>query len=97
MSYELTIALKPDLSKEGANKVINKVEQVVEGAGGKVEKVDSLGIKTLSYPIKGLTQASFARFRLDLPPAGVPGLQTELSREEGLLRVLIIKGGETAR
>lgn len=95
MSYELTIALKSDLSAQAAKKVVAGLEELVKGAGGRIEKLESMGIKSLAYPIKGATQASFARLMFDLSPKEVPGLQNEVARNEDLLRAVIIKGGES--
>lgn len=92
--YELTIALKPDLSAASAKRVVEKIEEAVKGVGGTVEKIDSLGIKPLAYPIKKVSQASFARLRFQVPPKEVAGLQAEFKKDENLLRALIIKGGE---
>ena len=94
-SYELTIALKPDLPSERAKEIVEDLKGMVKEVGGTAEKVESLGIKTLSYPIKGLTQASFTRLSLKISPEGSAKFQHELGRKEDLLRVLIIKGGES--
>lgn len=93
MSYELTIALKPDLPSAESKKIIEDIERAAKEAGGSVEKVESAGIKTLSYPIQGLKQASFSRFIISLSPDLAPGFQNDLTRRDDLLRVLMIKRG----
>ncbi len=97
MNYELTIALKSDLAAEKAKKVFGEVEEEVAKAGGKVEKIESLGVKNLSYPIKSLTQASFGRLQLEIDPDKVNALRRQLEKEEELLRVFLVKvkGGES--
>ena len=94
MHYELTIALKSDLAPEKSKKITGEVEAAVQRLGGKTAKVESLGMKSLAYPIKGAGQASFGRFQLELGPDKIRDLRRQLEREEGVVRVLVIKGGE---
>ncbi|MDP1710707.1 MAG: 30S ribosomal protein S6 [candidate division WWE3 bacterium] len=107
MLYELTIALKSDLAAEKVKKVFEGVEEEVAKAGGrrpealpggKVEKIENLGVKNLSYPIKSLTQASFSRLQLEIDSDKVNALRRQLEKEEEFLRVFLVKvkGGETA-
>ncbi|OGC54175.1 hypothetical protein A2797_00095 [candidate division WWE3 bacterium RIFCSPHIGHO2_01_FULL_48_15] len=93
MAYELTVALKPDLPAASAKKIIEDIEHAAKEVGGAVEKVESVGIKPLSYPIRGLGQASFSRFMLRLSPDQASIFQNDLARRDDLLRVLMVKGG----
>jgi ribosomal protein S6 len=94
MKYELTIALKPDLAPEKSKKINGEIEESVHKLGGKILQTESLGMKSLAYPIKGAGQASFGRFQLELGPDKIQDLRRQLEREEGVVRVLVIKGGE---
>ena len=94
MNYELTIALKPDLAPEKSKNITGEVEAAVQRLGGKTVKIESLGMKSLAYQIKGAGQASFGRFQLELGPDKIQDLRRQLEREEGVVRVLVIKGGE---
>ncbi len=96
MLYEVTIALNPDLAAEKAKKITEGVEGAVVKSGGKVEKVESLGIKNLAYPVRGFSQASFGRFYLQLDSEKIGELRHQLEREPALLRVFVVKleGGE---
>ena len=94
MRYELTIALNPDLTPDKSKKTIGEIEDSVQRLGGKTTQTESLGMKSLAYSIKGISQASFGRFQLELSPDKVRDLRRQLEREEGIIRVLIIKGGE---
>lgn len=96
--YELTIALKPNLAAEKSKKIIREVGEAVEKFGGKLVKTENLGMKTLAYPIKSFSQASFDRFCLQIAPDKVSELRRQLEREEALLRVFVVKieGGENS-
>src|SRR4030042_263667 len=90
MLYELTFALKPSRATENSKKVVGRVEELIEKADGKVEKNESLGVKTLAYPIQHLAQANFGRFFIQLNPGKVGELRRQLEREEELLRVFVV-------
>lgn len=92
MAYELTIALKPDLSADQSKKIIGKVESTAKELGGEVKKTEGLGVKSLAYPIKKVQQANFTRFLLNIPPDKLPELRQVLGREGDLLRVMVVKG-----
>ncbi|MDP2734715.1 MAG: 30S ribosomal protein S6 [bacterium] len=87
--YQLTTALKPDLSAEESQRAPRRVAEAVESLGGRVAKTESLGIKPLVYAIQGFEQASFGQFILDLPPAQVRPLRSELEKNRSFLRVLV--------
>jgi len=95
MHYELTVALKSEIEPDKSKKIIGEIEETVQKLGGKTNKVESLGMKSLAYPIKGAGQASFGRLQLELGPDKVRDLRSQLEREEGIVRVLIVKGGGT--
>lgn len=94
MQYELTVMLKPDLTPEKSKKSVEEIQEAVEKLGGKTANLESLGTKTLAYPIKGSGQAGFGRLQLELDPGKVGDLRRQVERQEGVMRVLIIKGGE---
>jgi len=52
LQYELMYILKPDLSEEVQQAAFDKVQQIVQNAGGIVEKTDKWGRRKLSYEIK---------------------------------------------
>lgn len=91
MSYELTIALKSDLAADKAKKIFGSIEEEIAKAGGKSEKMEGLGVKNLSYPIRSLAQANFSRFQLEIDPAKINTLRRQLEKEEEMLRVFVVK------
>ena len=95
MQYELTVMLSPDVTPEKSKKSVGEIQEAVQKLGGRTANIESLGMKTLAYPIQGSGQASFGRFQLELDPAKVGDLRLQVERQEGVMRVLIIKGGET--
>ena len=85
--------MKPDLAPDKSKKTIGEIEEAVQKLGGKTTQTESLGMKSLAYSIKGISQASFGRFQLEIGPDKIRDLRRQLEREEGIIRVLVIKGG----
>jgi ribosomal protein S6 len=97
MHYELTIALKPDLAPDKSKKIAGEIEESVSKLGGKILETESLGMRSLAYPIQGIGQASFGRYQLEVNPDKVGDLRRQLEQEEDIIRVLIIKGGANSK
>jgi len=51
--YELLATLKPNLDNDEADKIVAKVEEIVTGFGGKVDEIEKMGRKKLSFDVKG--------------------------------------------
>ena len=51
--YELLSAIKPNLDNDEADKVVAKIEEVIQGFGGSVIDTEKLGRKKSAYDIQG--------------------------------------------
>jgi small subunit ribosomal protein S6 len=50
--YETIFILRPDLANDAISAVNTKIRQVVEGAGGKLLKIENWGRRKLAYEVK---------------------------------------------
>ncbi|AEW06946.1 SSU ribosomal protein S6P [Sulfobacillus acidophilus DSM 10332] len=57
--YELMYILKPDLGDEALQEDIEKFSQMIQTAGGAVEKTDKWGRRKLAYEIQGYTEGFY--------------------------------------
>lgn len=89
--YELTLILKPNLSDEVREKLLEQIKKIVEGAKGKIESQDLWGKKTLAYSIKKEREGVYVYFILTLPEKEVLSLEEKIKIEEGILRHLLMK------
>ncbi len=90
-SYYLTLVLKPDLEEKERKAMLDSLSKKLTGEGGKVEKEDLWGVKTLAYPIKKQTSGYFAHFEIQADPKNAKGLDKSLKVEENVLRYLLIR------
>ncbi|HSX48056.1 MAG TPA: 30S ribosomal protein S6 [Candidatus Nanoarchaeia archaeon] len=87
--YELVVLLHPDLEID-ADTPINKIEKLVEQAGGKIIKRDNWGKKRLAYRMNKLDFAVYVYFEIQVLPAGVAALENSLRLSEEIVRHLLV-------
>jgi small subunit ribosomal protein S6 len=50
--FETTMILRPDINKDGIADVVNRLQALYERNGGRMQKIDNWGLRTLAYPIQ---------------------------------------------
>jgi small subunit ribosomal protein S6 len=83
--YETIYVLRGGVDADAARRVAERVAGVVEGAGGKLLKLDNWGRRRLAYPIAGASRGAFVHVRY----AGMGGIVTELERNLGLFEEVV--------
>jgi small subunit ribosomal protein S6 len=49
--FETTIIIRPDSNKEAIADLVNRLQRIFERNGGRMQKIDNWGLRTLAYPI----------------------------------------------
>jgi small subunit ribosomal protein S6 len=71
--------------------MVDQYKGVIEQNGGKVEKTEMWGVKSLAYRIKKNRKAHFTMFNLDAPAAAVAEMERQMRISEDILRFMTIK------
>lgn len=95
-TYELVVLLHPDLEID-VEAPIQKVEGLVEAAGGKVIKRDNWGKKRLAYKIKRQDFAIYVYFEVLLDPTKISGLEEQILITEEVIRHILVVHEEIAK
>jgi small subunit ribosomal protein S6 len=74
--YELVYILNPNVDPDEAERIANRIQEVVARLGGKITKVDQWGRRRLAYPIKKFTRGIFVFVKF----AGFSDLVAEIER-----------------
>ena len=74
--YELVYILTPNVSPDDAEKLANRIQEIVARLGGKITKVDQWGRRKLAYPIGKATRGVFVCVKM----VGFSDLVAELER-----------------
>lgn len=83
--YETIYILRPNTDPDDADKVAQRVAEVVDRLGGKLVKVDNWGKRRLAYPIKKFTRGVFVYVKY----AGFNDVVAELERNLRMLDTVV--------
>ena len=89
--YDLMIVLSSSADDERREKILADVEQMIESAGGHIERNDDWGLRTLAYEIRHQTDGLYRLIQFTAPPALNETLSYNLKILDGVLRFRIIK------
>lgn len=92
--YEHVYIARPDLSAQQVEELTAQYKGVIEQLGGKIEKTEYWGVKSLSYRIRKNRKAHFTLMNIDAPPAAVIEIERQERINEDVLRTLTIRVGE---
>src|SRR3712207_7934347 len=89
--YEHVFMARQDVTPQQVEAMVDLYRGVIEGNGGKVEKTEMWGVKSLAYRIKKNRKAHFTMFNLDAPPAAVAEMERQMRINEDILRFMTIR------
>ncbi len=88
--YEHTFLVRQDATPAQVEALVEQFKGIIAAGGGKVEKVESWGIKSLTYRIKKNRKAHMTMLNIDAPPAAVAEMERQMSINEDVIRFMTI-------
>lgn len=88
--YEACFVLRTDIPEEEIEKEIETIEKTLVSGGANIVKKESMGRKTLAYPIKKKQEGIFYLFYFTAPGTINQTIES-LKMRENILRYLLIK------
>lgn len=92
--YESVYILKPTLTKEEINKMMERICAVIDEKG-KVIKIENIGIKNLAYLVKGFAQGYYLimDFEIDTDKYAkeISQIEQRLRTFEEILKFIVIR------
>jgi small subunit ribosomal protein S6 len=92
--YEMIFIVRPDIEEEELGKLITHMEEVVAGAGGKMEKVDRMGRRRLAYRIGRFQDGHYVLFVLEGTGDTVKELERRLGVTDSVIKFLAVRMDE---
>ena len=86
--YELTVMYHPDLEMN-LTPAVDKVNKIIETAGGKIVKETNEGKKRMMYSIKGNEFAVYYYYELELPAEAPAKISSTLNITDEVIRYLL--------
>jgi small subunit ribosomal protein S6 len=88
--YEHTFLVRQDATPAQVEALVEQFKGVITAGGGTIGKVESWGIKSLTYRIKKNRKAHFAYMDISAPPAAVAEMERQMSINEDVIRFMTI-------
>jgi small subunit ribosomal protein S6 len=89
--YETIYVLRPDISKEGAEKISNRVSDVKKREGGTLTQVESWGRRSLAFPVSNHRRAYYVYLKYVGGGQVVSELERNFRMLEGVLKYQTVK------
>lgn len=86
--YELTVMFHPDLEMN-LTPAVDKVNKIIESAGGKIVKETNEGKKHMCYAIKANEYAVYYFYELELPAEAPAKISSTLNITDEVIRYLL--------
>jgi small subunit ribosomal protein S6 len=92
--YEIMFIVRPDVPEEELDKLIAQMEGVVANSGGKLEKVEKMGLRRLAYRVKRQREGFYVLFTLEGAGDTVREFERRLKVTDTVLKFLTVKMDE---
>ena len=89
--YEHIFMARQDVTSQQVEAMVDQYKGIIEQNGGKVEKTEMWGVKSLAYRIKKNRKAHFTMFNLNAPAPAVAEMERQMRINEDILRFMTIK------
>ncbi|VFU07213.1 30S ribosomal protein S6 [Methylocella tundrae] len=89
--YEHIYLARQDISAQQVEALTEQFRAIIEGLGGKIEKVEYWGVKSLAYRVKKNRKAHFTLLNIDAPPAAITEMERQSGINEDVIRFLTIR------
>lgn len=90
-NYELVYILQPDLDEEALKTLNERIQQVIITNGGQIASAESMGRRTLAYPIKRRREGTYMLVRASLAQTTMAELERFLRLSEDVLRHMLVR------
>ena len=92
--YEHMLIARQDISAQAVDALATHLKTIVETEGGKVEKQEYWGLRTLSYRIKKNRKAHYSLLNIDAPAPAVAEMERQMRINEDILRFMTVRVDE---
>jgi small subunit ribosomal protein S6 len=95
--YENLFIVKPDVTEEDIDKLIELLSSHVTKAGGTVDKVDKWGKRRLAYRVEKQREGSYVLFQFTAGPETVKEFERRMRVQDSIIKFLTVRIDETLK
>jgi small subunit ribosomal protein S6 len=89
--YEHMLIARQDISAQAVDALATHLKTIIENEGGKVEKQEYWGLRTLAYRIKKNRKGHYVLLNLNAPAKAISELERQLKINEDVLRFITVR------
>jgi small subunit ribosomal protein S6 len=89
--YEHMLIARQDISAQAVDALATHLKTIIENEGGKVEKQEYWGLRTLAYRIKKNRKGHYVLLNLNAPANAIFELERQLKINEDVLRFITVR------
>src|SRR5437763_6499322 len=89
--YEHMLIARQDISAQAVDALATHLKTIIENEGGKVEKQEYWGLRTLAYRIKKNRKGHYVLLNLNAPANAIAKLERQLKINEDVLRFITVR------
>ena len=89
--YEHMLIARQDISAQAVDALATHLKTIIETEGGKVEKQEYWGLRTLAYRIKKNRKGHYVLLNVNAPSNAIVELERQLKINEDVLRFLTVR------
>ncbi len=88
--YEHVFLVRQDATTAQVDTLVEQYKGIIAAGGGKVEKIENWGVKSLTYRIKKNRKAHFTLLNIESPHAAVAEMERQMSISEDVIRYMTV-------
>ncbi|MDA0367901.1 MAG: 30S ribosomal protein S6 [Proteobacteria bacterium] len=92
--YENVFIVRQDVSNQQVEELATRFTEILESGGGKVEKTEFWGLRTMAYKIKKNRKGHYVMFNLDAPSPAVQEMERNMMLSEDVIRHMTLRVDE---
>jgi len=89
--YEHVYLARQDISAQQVEALSEQFKTIIQSLGGKIEKTEYWGVKSVAYRIKKNRKAHFTLLNIDAPAAAITEMERQMGINEDVIRFLTVR------
>ncbi len=89
--YEELFIVRPNATEEEIDQAVEQIRQVVTGAGGTIDKVETWGVRKLAYRVRKYEDGYYVLVQFSAPPDAVTEIERRLRVSDTVIKYLTVR------
>lgn len=89
--YETTFIARQDVSSAQVESFAKEFSDIVSQNGGKVERTENWGLRTLAYPVNKNKRGHYVMFQISGAASAISELERQFRIHEDIIRYMTVK------